>query len=73
MMMARGSGFGVSLFQIKSEIFSGMSQCNLDQAKSGEEEDPLTEDMCKQCNSNSEMVCHALWECPKIAEVWEEI
>lgn len=33
----------------------------------------ITEDTCEQCNLNSETVCHALWECPKSAEVWEEI
>lgn len=29
--------------------------------------------MCEQCHASPETVCHALWECPKIAEVWEAI
>ena len=33
----------------------------------------LTNDVCEHCHSSPETICHALWECPKITEVWEAI
>ena len=28
---------------------------------------------CEHCHLSPETICHALWECPKITEVWEAI
>ena len=33
----------------------------------------LTDDVCEHCHSALETTYHALWECPKISEVWEAI
>nr|POF21965.1 hypothetical protein CFP56_67091 [Quercus suber] len=33
----------------------------------------LKDDICEHCRSAPETTYHALWECPKISEVWEAI